>query len=172
MFNLDNQKPDAKNPVMNAAKLTRLAKRFIRFGLVGGSGVFVDMAAFFVMTDPRVLGWDISLSKCLAAEVAIVNNFTWNDVWTFRDIALDETALHFRARRFVKFNFICLAGIGISLLLLNVQVRMFHVNIYVANFMAIFVASLWNFWMNLKFGWQKAKPKPDEKILSPFQKTG
>ena len=56
----------------------QLAKCFIRFGLVGGSGVFVDMGVLFLLADRRMLSWDLSRSKCLAAKVAIVNNFIWN----------------------------------------------------------------------------------------------
>ena len=66
----------------------RTVSRFIRFGLVGGSGVLVDMGLLFVFADPRMLGWGLSISKTLAAEAAIVNNFVWNDLWTFRDRAL------------------------------------------------------------------------------------
>lgn len=129
------------------------AKRFIRFGLVGASGVLVDMGVLFLLADPRMLNWGLSLSKALAAETAIVNNFIWNDIWTFRDLSTSQTDWRARARRFARFNMICLAGIGLNILLLNGQVYLFQMNVYVANFIAIFLVSLWNFGMNLKFGW-------------------
>jgi dolichol-phosphate mannosyltransferase len=66
--------------------------RFIRFGLVGGSGVVVDMGMLFLLADPRTLGWGLSLSKTLAAETAIVNNFIWNDVWTSRTFRPSKSA--------------------------------------------------------------------------------
>ncbi len=129
--------------------------RFVRFSVVGGSGVFVDMGMFFLLSDPRSLNWDLSISKALAAEVAILNNFIWNDVWTFRDLTGQRTQIRARAGRFWRFNLICFAGIGLSLLLLNIQVHMFGVNQYIANFVATFLVSLWNFFMNLKFGWNR-----------------
>jgi dolichol-phosphate mannosyltransferase len=131
----------------------QLIRRFVRFGLVGGSGVLLDMGILFLLADPRMLGWDLSISKCIAAEGAIISNFIWNDLWTFQDLATENKGCRLRVLRFLKFNAICLVGVGISVVLLNVQARALHFNIYLANFVAIFLASLWNFWMNLKFGW-------------------
>ena len=132
-----------------------MIKRFIQFGLVGASGVFVDMGILFVLADPRMLGWGLSWSKALAAETAILNNFLWNDLWTFRDLATGQAGWHRRARRLGKFNLICLVGIALNVLLLNVQVHLLQMNLYVANLIAILLVSIWNFWMNLRFGWGK-----------------
>jgi dolichol-phosphate mannosyltransferase len=61
--------------------------RLIRFGLVGLSGVFVDMTVLYLLHDPSGLGWGLTRSKIVAAELAILNNFLWNDRWTFGDIS-------------------------------------------------------------------------------------
>jgi dolichol-phosphate mannosyltransferase len=127
--------------------------RFIRFGMVGASGVLVDMGMLFLLADPRMLGCGLVLSKGLAAETAVINNFIWNDLWTFRDISIKQNTWKKRLGCFIKFNLICLVGIGLNILLLKSQVYFLHANVYVANLIAIFLASLWNFWMNLKFGW-------------------
>ena len=129
-------------------------KRYLRFGIVGASGVVVDMAVLFLLADPRMLAWNLSLSKALAAEVAIVNNFIWNEGWTFGDISAAQNNWQARRRRFCKFNLICLAGIGLSILLLNVQVRYVAMNVYLANLIAIVLVSFWNFGLNLKYGWK------------------
>jgi dolichol-phosphate mannosyltransferase len=112
------------------------------------------MAVLFILADPWMLGLNLSLSKVLAAEIAIVGNFTLNELWTFRDLAVDNSWAA-RVLRFGKFNLICLAGIGLSVLLLNVQTRCFQINMYLANLLAILIVSLWNFGMNLRFGWNK-----------------
>ena len=54
--------------------------------------------------------------------------------------------------RFVKFNLTCVAGIGFSVLLLNGQVYWLHINLYLANLIAIVLVSVWNFFLNLRFG--------------------
>ncbi len=135
-----------------------LWRRYVRFCLVGGSGMGVDMAVLWVLADPAGLGWNLTLSKVLAAEAAIANNFLWNEVWTFRGLAGGAGGWRGRLVRFAKFNLICLAGIAWSVLLLNIQVYWLHVNVYVANFLSIVAVSVWNFGMNLKFGWHSAPP--------------
>ena len=112
------------------------------------------MALIWLLADPKTLGWNLTLSKVLAAEVAIANNFLWNDVWTFRGCA--SRGWRARGRRFLSFNVICAAGIGWSVGLLSLLVYARHWNVYYANFVAIVVVSLWNYVLNARFGW-KAK---------------
>ena len=133
------------------------ARRYVNFGIVGASGIGVDMAALFVLADPRALHLNLSLGKALAAEIAILSNFMWNELWTFRDLAIADLSWPGRAARLWKFNLICLAGIVLSVLLLNIQTRFFDVNMYVGNLIAIIIVSFWNFGMNQKFGWKKAE---------------
>jgi dolichol-phosphate mannosyltransferase len=53
--------------------------RFHPFAVVGLSGVCVDMGLLYVLSDPTMLGWGLTRSKLIAAEMAILNNFIWND---------------------------------------------------------------------------------------------
>ncbi len=133
--------------------------RFIRFGCVGLSGVFVDMAVFYLLSDPTTLAWGLTRSKIIAAEAAIINNFLWNDRWTFGDIASRQKGWRRRFKRLVKFNLICLAGLILNVLLLNLLFNLLGINRYVANLIAIAVVTLWNFWMNLKLSWRVTDAK-------------
>jgi dolichol-phosphate mannosyltransferase len=128
--------------------------RFLRFAVVGASGVVIDMGLLFLLSDPRMLGWGLTRSKLLASEAAIVNNFFWNDAWTFGDVARGQAHLGAKLRRFLKFQLICLAGLMINAALLNAQVNFLGANRYVANAFAIGFVTVWNFWLNLKFGWR------------------
>lgn len=134
--------------------------RFIRFGLVGLSGVFVDMAIFYLLSDPAALGWGLTRSKIIAAEMAIINNFLWNDRWTFGDIARGQNRPSQRLKRFLKFNLICLAGLILNVLLLNFFFNVLGIDRYIANLMAIAVVTIWNFWMNLKLSWRVTEVNP------------
>ena len=87
-------------------KLQVPLQRFLQFGLVGLSGVFVDMAILYLLSDVSTLGWGLTRSKIISSEVAVINNFLWNDLWTFRDISSQQVGWHNRLRRFLKFNFI------------------------------------------------------------------
>jgi len=65
--------------------------QFIKFCLVGGSGVVVDMGILYLLADPSRLGWSITLSKICAALVALTNNFIWNELWTFKSSTLSAS---------------------------------------------------------------------------------
>jgi dolichol-phosphate mannosyltransferase len=130
-----------------------LFRRYAQFCVVGGSGVVVDMGMIWLLASPAMLGWDLTVSKAIAAEVALINNFVWNEVWTFRELSAARAGWRQRLIRFLKFNLICAGGIGLSVVLLNAQVYGLGWNVYLANFIAIVLISIWNFLLNLKFGW-------------------
>ncbi len=132
--------------------------RFVRFALVGLSGVVVDMGLLFLLSDPRMLGWGLTRSKLIGSEMAIINNFLWNDSWTFRDLSMKQRGFKARLRRFGKFQLICLAGVVINAILLNIQFNWLGMNRYVANAVAIAVVMNWNFWLNLKLSWREPEP--------------
>lgn len=126
--------------------------RFIRFGVVGFSGVFVDMAVFYLLREHVGLG--LTRSAILSAEVAILNNFLWNDLWTFGDISRHQRGWRKRLKRFLKFNLICLAGLILNVLLVNLLFNVFGINEYVSKLIAIAAVTVWNFWINLKLSWR------------------
>ncbi|MEH2160689.1 MAG: glycosyltransferase [Nostoc sp.] len=128
--------------------------RFLRFGLVGLSGVFVDMAILYLLSDPTTLAWPLTRSKIIAGEIAILNNFFWNDAWTFADVSARQQEWQQRLKRFLKFNTICLAGLILNVLILNLVFNFLIPNRYIANFIAIAIATVWNFWINLKLSWR------------------
>ncbi|MBF2018057.1 MAG: glycosyltransferase [Rivularia sp. T60_A2020_040] len=133
--------------------------RFIRFGLVGLSGVFVDMTILYLLSDPNTLALPLTRSKIIAGEIAIFNNFLWNDAWTFADVTMQQKGLKQRFKRFLKFNIICLAGLVINVLVLNLIFNFVISNRYIANLIAIAVATVWNFWVNLKLSWRVTQVK-------------
>ncbi|WP_341525704.1 glycosyltransferase [Nostoc sp. UHCC 0302] len=128
--------------------------RFLRFGLVGLSGVFIDMTLLYLLSDPTTLAWPLTRSKIIASEIAIFNNFLWNDAWTFADVTTKQQGWRQRLKRFLKFNIVCLAGLVLNVLVLNLVFNFLIPNRYVANLIAIAVATIWNFWVNLKLSWR------------------
>ncbi|OKH55741.1 sulfonate ABC transporter permease [Calothrix sp. HK-06] len=126
--------------------------RFLRFGVVGFSGLGVDLTVFYILRQIFELG--LTRSTILSAETAIINNFLWNDIWTFRDISSRQTGKGARLKRFLKFNVICLAGVILQALIVNSLYNVMKVNEYLAKLIAIAVVVLWNFWVNLKLSWR------------------
>ena len=162
-----------RNAVCNAFKPAGLivflrllpARRFIKFCLVGGSGLGVDMAFLFLLADPRCLGLNILFSKICAAEVAMLNNFVWNELWTFRANTIPGAgkdkqgvlARHGRGRRFLVFNAICGVGIALAVLLLHFFYDLLGWNLYISNLAAIILVTLWNFALNARWNWRQAR---------------
>jgi len=126
--------------------------RFLRFGTVGFSGVFVDMGVLYWLRTGIGLG--LTRSLIVSAEVAIINNFLWNDLWTFGDISKQQQGLGQRLKRLLKFNSICAMGLILKVLLVNFLFNTLGVNEYLANLIGIVTVTLWNFWINLKLSWR------------------
>lgn len=121
---------------------------YLRFCLVGGSGVFVDSLALWMLH--QWAGVDLVLAKIAAAEVALVSNFILNDRWTFADCRRQGVC---RFCRFCRFQLICLCGIGVSVATLYGLREWFGVPLLGANLCAIFLASIWNYVVSARFGW-------------------
>ncbi|MDY6805512.1 MAG: glycosyltransferase family 2 protein [Cyanobacteriota bacterium] len=126
--------------------------RFLRFGAVGFSGIFVDMAMFSLLR--QSVGLSLSASAMLSGEVAIINNFLWNDLWTFGDIASGQRGWTKGAKRLLKFNLICLAGLVLNVSIVNFLSVGLGLNEYGGKLVAIAAVTLWNFWINLKLNWR------------------
>jgi len=127
---------------------------FVRFCIVGASGTLIDTTMLFLLSDPLTLNWGLTRSKIIAAELALANNFIWNDLWTFGKFSIHQSSLHQRARRFLKFNLLCSVGIILNLIILNIGFNIFHMNRYIANLSAIFVVTFWNYNTNRKLSWR------------------
>jgi dolichol-phosphate mannosyltransferase len=128
--------------------------RLMRFGVVGTTGVVVDMLLLYLLSDPTMLGLGLTRSKIIAAEVAILNNFIWNDRWTFRDFSKTDPGFAAWVRRFLKFNLICLGGLALNVLLLNLLFNVVGLNRYVSNLIAIVLVTSWNFGVNRGLNWR------------------
>jgi dolichol-phosphate mannosyltransferase len=126
--------------------------RFLRFCLVGLTGVALDMLLLRLLFG--AWGFPLNLSLTVASELAIINNFIWNDRWTFGDIAKHQRSPRQKLKRFAKFNVVCLMGLVLKILLVNLLVGGFRLNVYDANAIAILAVTFWNFWINLKLSWR------------------
>lgn len=121
-----------------------LAARLAKFSLVGGSGVVVNTAALYLFYQFGHL--PLVMASVLAVELAIVNNFLWNDRWTFHQ--RDRSPL-----RFVRFNLVALGGLAITTATLAL-VTSFGVYYLLANLLGIALATAWNFTLSVLWTWR------------------
>ncbi|MFH1978315.1 MAG: GtrA family protein [Candidatus Aenigmatarchaeota archaeon] len=129
-------------------KLLR-GKRFLKYAVVGGTGVIVNEGLLYFFTD--FIGLFYLISSIIAIEVAILSNFTWNELWTFKDLSHKHKGA---AKRLGKFNAVSIVGI-----LINVVVLFLITNLGIyyltSNLFGIAAATLWNYFANLKWTWGK-----------------
>ena len=83
------------------------SRTFIRFGLVGASGVAVNLGLFAILLRSGVSGF---IASPIATEVSIIGNFLLNNYWTFRHRGATGR-LHVRG---LKFNVVSVAALAIS----------------------------------------------------------
>ncbi len=130
--------------------------RFLKFGAVGFSGVFVDLGVFWLLSS---VGFAAVTATILSAEVAVLNNFIWNDRWTFGDRSIQQPGRRSRVKRFLKFNVLCLVGIVLQGTLVGLMSNVVGFPAIGAKLLAIALVMLWNFWINLKLSWRVTDTK-------------
>jgi len=85
----------------------RASKTFIKFGIVGISGVIVNLGVFTLLLE---LGVNKFIASPIAIEASIISNFLLNNYWTFR---WRRTVDRIRVKG-VKFNMVSLVALAIS----------------------------------------------------------
>ena len=123
--------------------------RFIKFGIVGASGVVVNLSVLYVGQEFlfRTITQDtlrLNLSLALAIFIATISNFSWNRRWTWHDRkSLRSTTL---LVQFGQYALACWLGTAIQVGLTNLFALFLH---YLpANLIAVVIASLFNFVAN------------------------
>jgi dolichol-phosphate mannosyltransferase len=126
-----------------AALTSEFMLHWLKFNVVGVGGFLLQVGALFLLTHGS---HSISYlaATALAVELAILNNFFWHQLWTWRDrpsLSVNETLL-----RLAKFNvttgLVSLAG---NLVFMSILVGRLGVALVVANLVSVLVCSLLNF---------------------------
>lgn len=163
-----------------------MSSRLFKFLVVGGVGFMVNFIFYnlfkqftlwsgFLDLVPGLAqqAWtqwllsDQSLAVMLSAEVAILSNYTLNNVWTFRDRKINGILAH--VRKFLQFNVGSMGSIAIQYFVMQAAVRTIGVftlvtlfgislgidNVYLA--VGVLVGMIWNFTIYNKVIWRKSK---------------
>lgn len=123
--------------------------RLVKFAIVGLSGVFITEGLLWLFTD--FYGIYYVLSAVLSTEIAIINNFIWNEVWTFKDRA--HGALSDSLSRFVKFNLSRILGMMISVALLMLLTEVFGIYYLISNLSAVIIVFIINYLFSSTYIW-------------------
>jgi putative flippase GtrA len=114
--------------------------KFIKFCIVGFTGVFIDFGTTFVFKE--IVKVQKYVANAIGFTTAAITNYFLNRIWTFHshnpNVALE----------FGRFFVIALIGLGINSLIIWALSGKLKMNFYVAKAIATVVVTAWNFLIN------------------------
>jgi dolichol-phosphate mannosyltransferase len=156
------QQIDYLKHIFSLMQRTGELARFIKFCLVGASGVIVNYGLYWILTrfsgftpiDDIAAGGIASgnLALTISIETSIITNFLLNNYFTFADRKARKAGAFFRA--LLNFNLICIIGGLIQIGVANLFAVIIGVNDLIAVLAGILVATLWNFFLNNWWTWK------------------
>jgi dolichol-phosphate mannosyltransferase len=126
-------------------------KRVFRFGVVGFSGIAVNLGILFFLVE--FAHFDKILAGFIAIELSILNNFIWNDLWTFH--LVENPKLSSRWHRLVVFNLVSAGGVAVNLGIYYILMNWFGLYYLISQLVGILIAFIWNFLINRRFTWTR-----------------
>ncbi len=127
-------------------------KKVFKFGLVGISGILVNQGILISLKE--FAGFPLPVASVFAIEIAILNNFLWNDLWTFK-IDGQQQKMSSRWHRLISFQVVSAGGAVINFAILNFFAYMMGIDYRIANILGIVVGFTWNFFLNRRMTWTR-----------------
>jgi dolichol-phosphate mannosyltransferase len=115
-----------------------------RYGVVGGSGVLVNLGILYLLH--LVLGLGFTRSSAIATESAIIWNYLANELWTFHHRRLSW-------RRLAKFNASALVGLVTTVTVATLVQQIAHP--LAAQVVGIASGAALNFGLNFFWTWRR-----------------
>jgi len=111
--------PDTAKDIFRSVFLLRLndqaTQSFIKFGVVGFVGFLVNAAGLEIFFR---FGLSPALSAAFGAELAIISNFTWNNLWTFSGNKIK--GIKNIAKKFFTFNLTSIGAVIIQFIVVGI----------------------------------------------------
>ena len=143
------QQIDYLKHILSLMRRTGELTRLLKFLGVGISGTVVNLGILKLIT--FLTTWNPQIQLIPGIEISIITNFLLNDFFTFADRRTGKTRSFIF--RLLKYNLVSLTGAlvnwGIASILIAVGL-----NIYLADFIGILVAFIWNYLFSLRWTWK------------------
>ena len=137
-------------------------QKFLKFGVVGLFGFAINTigAKFFkgiLLRPDSNISLINGLCNALAAEISIISNFTWNNLWTFSSEKI--TSINQLFSKFVAFNLSSvITGIIVPSVVISILTSIFGDHLFIFQVIAIFGLTIpLNWFVYNKFIWKKNK---------------
>jgi len=114
--------------------------KFLKFAIVGFSGLIVDFGITYVCKE--LLKIQKYISNSIGFTAAASSNYVLNRIWTFQ--SKDPEIMI----EYSEFLIISLIGLGINNFILWLIITKFKLNFYLSKLFAIGVVTIWNFLAN------------------------
>ena len=138
-------------------------QRIFKFGVVGVVGLMIQTLIFEIL-GLRLGLMSPSVATVVGGEAAIISNFIWNNLWTFRDHLITGSKIIFK---FVQFNATSLFSLGIQFAILKFAETIAKGNDWVLRGFyaaALVIVILFNYFIYNKFIWKTStKMEPNQK---------
>ncbi|OGC92188.1 hypothetical protein A3D85_02765 [Candidatus Amesbacteria bacterium RIFCSPHIGHO2_02_FULL_47_9] len=134
-------------------------RRFLKFAVVGGTGLTLQ-TLFFEITSVFTHILTPSVATVIGGEIAIISNFTLNNLWTFKDYQVTGAKI---IGKFFQFNLTSLLALVIQFVILRIGeffARGSAVIIQFFYFGAIFIVLIVNYYIYNKFIWKTKTNAP------------
>ncbi len=118
--------------------------RFVKFSVVGGSGIIVNLSSLYLLVEFARL--PKGLAGAIAIELSIINNFYWNNLWTWRDRRREPWWV-----RMFKFHLARGISALANLVILLILFYHFGLQYLLADVLGIIVAIIINFFFSEKW---------------------
>lgn len=96
-------------------------QRFVKFGFVGFVGYLIN--AFGLEFFYRVLHFPAGVAAGFGAELAIISNFTFNNLWTFSEKKISGVGM--LVKKFIQFNLTSVGAVIIQTVVVGLGTRFF-----------------------------------------------
>ena len=132
--------------LLKLSKSQKEHKKFLKFCVVGLSGIIINEGLLWTLTD--FAGFFYLISSAIAIEASILSNFFLNDIWTFKR----QRKTRFLAR-LGKFNLARIVALGINLAILGILTSL-GLHYLISNLIGIAIATLFTYLSSLWWVWK------------------
>lgn len=120
-----------------------LISKFLKFGIVGCSGMIIDLGITYLCKE--ILRINKFISNGIGFILAATSNYFLNRIWTFNSQS-EEIGV-----QYIQFMIVSTIGLAINSLSLYFFNEKLKWNFYLSKLVAIGITTIWNFFGNLLF---------------------
>ncbi|NOU79448.1 GtrA family protein [Paenibacillus sp. LMG 31459] len=121
--------------------------KFVKYCLIGVTGVIVDFAVFFILT--HYAGLHIQMANFISFSCGITNNYIFNVIFNFK---IKDKLFS----RYIRFYMVGLVSFAVTALLLFIFAGLLHYNEYLVKIIATLLVTIMAFSLNQVISFKKS----------------